>query len=102
MIGEANIENDIDAIEPGLGEKNVDELVIVNECDDEQSFSRDIETITEPNEVLPMRMLFAYITRKADVSTFTGIEGPEMFKAIFEMLKPKAQVMTNWDGHKRH
>ena len=34
-------------------------------------------------------MLFAHITREADVPTFTGIEGPEMFKAIFEMLKPK-------------
>ena len=30
-----------------------------------------------------------------------GIERPEMFKAIFEMLKPKAQVVTYWDGHKR-
>ena len=46
-------------------------------------------------------MLFAYITREADVSIFTGIEGPEMFKAIFEMLKPKAQVMTYWDGQKK-
>ena len=32
--------------------------------------------------------------QQADTSTFTGIERPEMFKAIFEMLKPKSQVMT--------
>ena len=32
MIGEYNIENDIDTIKPGLGEQNVDESVTVNEC----------------------------------------------------------------------
>ena len=85
---EDNIENDNDTIEPGLGEINIDE------CDDEQSFSTDIGTITEPNEALPIPMLFVHITREADVSTFTGIEEPEMFKEIFQMLKPKAQVMT--------
>ena len=46
-------------------------------------------------------MLFAHITREADVSTFVGIEGPEIFKAIFEMLKPKAQAMTYWGGQKK-
>ena len=44
---------DIDTTESGLSEKNVDESVTVNECYDEQSFSRDIGTITEPNEALP-------------------------------------------------
>ena len=34
------------------------------------------------------------------MSTFTGIERPEMYKTIFEMLKPKAQIMTYWDGQK--
>ena len=29
-----------------------------------------------------------------------GIEGPKMLKAMFEMLKSKAQVMTYWDGQK--
>ena len=28
--------------------------------------------ITEPNETLPIPMLFAHITREVDVSTFTG------------------------------
>ena len=46
-------------------------------------------------------MLFVHTTRESDVSTFTGIEGPEMFKAIFEMLKPKAQVMTYYDRQKK-
>ena len=46
-------------------------------------------------------MLFAHITMVADVFTFTGIEGPEIFKAIFEMLKPKAQAMTYWNGQKK-
>ena len=87
MISEDNIENNSNTIEPGLGEINVDE------CDDEKSFSRDIRSITEP-------MSFAHITREA-VSTFTGIEGPEVFKALLEMLKPKAQVMTYWDGQKK-
>ena len=49
LIGQDNIENDINTTEPGLHEKNVDESVTVTECDDEQSFSRDIDTITEPN-----------------------------------------------------
>ena len=92
---EDNTENDNDTIEPDLIEINI------LECDDEQSFSRDIRTITEPNKALPIPMLFAYITREVDVSTFTGLEGPEMFKAIFEILKPKAQVMTYWDGQKK-
>ena len=70
MIGEDNIEYNSDTTEPGSGEINVDE------CDDEQSFSRDIGTITEPSEALPIPMLFARITREADVSTFPGIEGP--------------------------
>ena len=35
------------------------------------------------------------------MSIFTGIEGPEMFNAIFEMLKVKAQVMRYWDGPKK-
>ena len=88
LISEDNIENNSNTIQPGFGEKNVDE------CNDEKSFSRDIRSITEP-------MSFAHITREADVSTFTGIEGPEVFKAILEMLKPKAQVMTYWDGQKK-
>ena len=50
--------NDVNTIETGLGEKNVDESVTVNECDDEQSFSKDIGTTTEPNEALPIPMLF--------------------------------------------
>ena len=33
LIGEDNIENDIDTIEPGLSVKNVDESVTVNECE---------------------------------------------------------------------
>ena len=37
---------------------------------------------------------YLYVTTEADTSTFTGIERPEMCKAIFEVLKPKAQVMT--------
>ena len=57
--------------------------------------------MTEPSEAFPIPMLFAHISREADVSTFTGIEEPEMFKAIFEMLKPKTQVMTCWDGQKK-
>ena len=77
----------------------------IDECDDEESFSRDIRTITEPNEALPealpIPMLFAQITREVDMSTFTGIQGPEMFKAIFEMLKPKTKVMAYWDGQRK-
>lgn len=37
---------------------------------------------------LLIRMLFAHITRESDVST--GTEGPEIFKVIFEIVKPKA------------
>ena len=55
---EDNMANDVNTIETGLGEKNVDESVTVNECDDEQSFSKDIGTTTEPNEALPIPMLF--------------------------------------------
>ena len=88
LVSEDNLENNSNTIEPGLGEINVDE------CDDEKSFSGDIRSITEP-------MPFAHITREADVSIFTGIEGPEVFKAILEMLKPKTQVMTYWDGQKK-
>ena len=36
---------------------------------------------------------YLHILQEADVSTFTGIEGPKMFKEIFEMPKSKAQVM---------
>ena len=50
---------------------------------------------------MPIPKLFAHITMEADVFTFTGIEGLEMFKAIFEMLKPKAQAMTYWNGQKK-
>ena len=46
-------------------------------------------------------MVFAYIARKAKLSTFTGIEGLEMFKATFEMLEPKTQVITYRDGQKK-
>ena len=60
-------------MKPGLGEINIDE------SDDEQSFSRDIGSITVPNQALPIKMLFAHITREADVSTFTRTEGIEMF-----------------------
>ena len=38
LIGEDNMANDVNTIETGLSEKNVDESVTVNECDDEQSF----------------------------------------------------------------
>ena len=86
MIGEDDIENGIDTIEtiePSLSEINVDESVTPDELDDEQSLSRDIGIITIP-------MLFPHITRES-VSTLTGIEGSKMFKAMFEMLKPKAE-----------
>ena len=76
MISEDDIENGINTIEPGLSEINVDESVTPDELD-------DIGIITIP-------MLFPHITRES-VSTLTGIEGPKMFKAIFEMLKPKAE-----------
>ena len=46
------------------------------------------------NAVLSIPMLFAHTTREFGASTFIGIERTEMFKAIFEMLKPKARVMT--------
>ena len=95
LIREDNIEYNSNTTEPSSGEINVDE------CDNEQPFSRDIGTITEPSEALPIPMLFAHITREADVSTFPGTEGPGMFKTIFEMLKPKAQVMTYWDAQKK-
>ena len=84
--------NDIDTIEPGLGEINVDKTLTGNECDDEQS----LQKFFEANAALLIRMLFAHITRESDVST--GTEGPEIFKVIFEIVKPKAWVMTK----KRH
>ena len=90
--GEDNIENDIDTIEPGLGEINVDKTLTGNECDDKQS----LQKFFEANGALLIRMLFAHITRESDVST--GTEGPEIFKVIFEIVKPKAWVMTK----KRH
>ena len=78
FIGAHNIESNSKTIEPGLDEINVDEC-----------------------EALPIPMSFAHITREPDGSTFTGIEGKAMFNGIFEMLKPKAKVMTYWDGKKR-
>ena len=84
--------NDIDSIEPGLGEINVGKTLTGNECDDEQS----LQKFFEANVALLIRMLFAHITRESDVST--GTEGPEIFKVIFEIVKPKAWVMTK----KRH
>ena len=95
LIGdEDNIEND-DTIEPGSGEINIDE------CDDEQSLSTEFVTVSEPNEALPIPVSFAHNTIEADVSTFTGIDESEMFKAIFEMVKPKAQVMKYWNRQKK-
>ena len=91
LIGEEYIENDNDTLEPVLGEINVDE------CNDEQSFSRDIGIITESNEALSIPMLFAHMTIEAVVSRFRRIEGPEIFKGIFEILKPKAPVLKNCD-----
>ena len=38
LIGEDNIENDIDTLKLGLAEINVVETVTINDCDDEQSF----------------------------------------------------------------
>ena len=38
MIGEDNIENDIDTLKLGLAEINVVKTVTINDCDDEQSF----------------------------------------------------------------
>ena len=63
LIGEDNMANDVNTIETGLGEKNVDESVTVNECDDEQSFWKDIGTTTEPNEALPIPMLLVRYNR---------------------------------------
>ena len=51
--------------------------------------------------MLPIPVLLSYITREADVSTFTGLEGSEMFKPMFEMTKPKARVMTYSGGQKK-
>ena len=67
------MKNNIYTIEPGLGEVNVDKPVAANKCDVEQSLSRDIGTITEPNESFLIPMLFAHITRASDTSTFKGI-----------------------------
>ena len=72
--GEDNIENDIDTIEPGLGEINVDKTLTGNECDDKQS----LQKFFEANGALLIRMLFAHITRESDVST--GTEGQKYLK----------------------
>ena len=66
--------NDIDTIEPGLGEINVDKTLTGNECDDEQS----LQKFFEANAALLIRMLFAHITRESDVST--GTEGQKYLK----------------------
>ena len=75
-----------------FSEINDDKTLTGNECDDEQS----LQKFFEANAALLIRMLFAHITRESDVST--GTEGPEIFKVIFEIVKPKAWVMTK----KRH
>ena len=81
MIREDNMKNNIYTIEPGLGEVNVDKPVAANKFDVEQSLSRDIGTITEPNESFLIPMLFAHIARASDTSTAVD---------VFEILKPKA------------
>ena len=46
-------------------------------------------------------MQFSQITRESDVRTFTGFNGTEIFKTIFDAVKRKGMVMTYWDGSKR-
>lgn len=65
------------------------------------SLTKDIGCNTEDQEPEPIPVQFAHITRECDVCTFTGLEGPEMFKAIFYLLKPKAAIMNYWDGQKK-
>ena len=43
-------------------------------------------------------MQFTHITRECDVCTFTDLKGRQMFKAVFDMIKPKACVIAYWDG----
>ena len=66
--------------------------------------TKGVGTIThfqdEPQPATAIPMQFTHIAREYDVCTFTGLEGSQIFKAVFDMLKPKACVMTYWDGQR--
>ena len=70
------------------------------DTDIDQPATCDVGVLTDmPQEPIPVQ--FSHITRECDVVTFTGLEGPEMFKALFDYVKIKAQAMTYWDGQKK-
>ena len=56
-----------------------------------------VDASTQTNDFIPVPnfpLHFVQVTRESDVLTFTGLQGTEMFKLIFEYLKPKAKAMT--------
>ena len=78
---------------------NVDDAENIEEP--EEPKFKDASVATEEQEPEPIPVKFAHITRECDVCTFTDLEGPEMFKAVFDLLKFKARHMTYWDGQKK-
>ena len=67
------------------------ELVTKDVCTDFQE--------PQPTKATPMQ--FTHITRECNVCTLIRLEGPQMFKAAFDMLKPKACAMTYRHGQKK-
>ena len=67
--------------------------------------TKDVGAITnfqdESQRTTAIPMQFTHITKECDICTFTSLEGAQMFKAVFDLLKPKTSVMTYWDGQKK-
>ena len=61
---------------------------------------QDKSTSTLTDNVV-IALTFAQITRDCDVLTFTGLDGTDMFKAVFDYVQCKAANMTYWDGSKK-
>ena len=68
-------------------------------CDNDESEPMELELYQDKstNTVADnsiIALTFAQITRECDVLTFTGLNGTEMFKAVFNYVQQKAAVMT--------
>ena len=68
---------------------------------DEQQMPMTCDSSTNAPTKFSLPMTFCQITRESDVRTFTGLNGTEIFQAVFNLLKKKAAVMTYWDDSKK-
>lgn len=65
----------------------------------ERSFNK-VGPVTKDVNIENQETELIYCALYYDMCTFRGLEGLEIFKAIFDLLKPNATIMTYWDGHK--